>query len=203
MIIETLLDKTPPNSAVIGLHGYTGDEHVLKPVIIGIKSHHTKWFIPRAPYKNLNGQGNTWFTGNDSDGWKFQDSFDLLNELLTQILSEGFPKEKIFILGFSQGACLAMDFMVRMSFPIGGIIPIAGFIKYSERFKHDATNQSKNTPVHLFHGEKDHIVPFNESENSMELFSSLGYDVSLTPYKAKHKISTRIMQSIRFILEKE
>lgn len=203
MIIESFLEKTPPNSAVIGLHGYTGDEHVLKPILTGINSHHTKWYLPRAPYKNQNGNGNTWFIGNDTDGWQFQKSFDLLNELLNQVIKEGFPKEKVFILGFSQGACLVMEFMVRLPFSIGGIIPIAGFIKFSERFKQDATHQSKNTPVHLFHGENDQIVPFNESEKSSKLFSLLGYDVTLTPYQAKHKISTRIMKNIRNIIEND
>ena len=35
----------------------------------------------------------------------------------------------MYLLGFSQGACLAMEFMIRQEFSLGGIIPISGFIK--------------------------------------------------------------------------
>ena len=76
--------------------------------------------------------------GNEETGWKYQKSFNILTDVVQDLNNEGFTNSDIFIISFSQGACLAMEFMIRQSFSLGGIIPIAGFIRYKKRVKQDA-----------------------------------------------------------------
>jgi len=124
-----------------------------------------------------------------------------MNALFLQIKNEGFPEKNIYVLGFSQGACLAMEYMIRLPFSIGGIIPIAGFIHSSNQFEKQATNESKGTPVFLFHGLNDNIVPYHESEKAHQLFTTLGYNSNLMTYRAKHKIPVTVLQNIKHIIE--
>ena len=63
------------------------------------------------------------------------------------------------MIGFSQGACLAIDFALRLKFSIGGIVAIAGFIKFKERFLEEASKESGDTPILLMHGNQDDIIP--------------------------------------------
>ncbi len=35
---------------VIGLHGWTGDEHSLNPISMGVMLHNSLWIFPRAPF---------------------------------------------------------------------------------------------------------------------------------------------------------
>ena len=104
------------------------------------------------------------------------------------MVDQGFKYDEIFILGFSQGACLAMEWIIRQPFSAGGVIPIAGFIKYKDRFKIDATLESKGTQILLIHGDKDEIIDPEESEKALELFQSLDYKVNLHILSAGHKI---------------
>ena len=92
------------------------------------------------------------------------------------------------MLGFSQGACLAMEFMIKQGFSIGGIIPNSGFIKNISYFNRAENILSKDTAVLLFHGEKDHIISAKESRIAFELFMGLGYKTDLYIFKWGHKI---------------
>ncbi len=45
------------------------------------------------------------------------------------------------------GASLAMEYTLRLSYPIAGIIAIAGFIKDKDQLASDATLESRKTPI--------------------------------------------------------
>ena len=159
----------------------------MEPVAKSLRLPDTKWVIPQAPYQS-DKSGFTWFDGNDETGWKYKDSFKIINSLIQDLVDQGFKYDEIFLLGFSQGACLAMEWIIRQPFSIGGSIHIAGFIKYKDRFKIDATLESKETQILLIHGDKDEIIHPEESEKALKLFQSLGYNVNLHILSAGHKI---------------
>ena len=92
------------------------------------------------------------------------------------------------MLGFSQGACLAMEFIIKQEFSIGGIIPISGFIKHKSYFKEEEDILSKDTAVLLIHGKKDHIINSRESRIAFKLFMDLGYETDLYIFNGGHKI---------------
>ena len=187
MILNTFSTSDSPRKAVIAIHGWTGDVSSMEPVAKSLRLPDTKWVFPQAPYKS-DKSGYTWFDGNDETGWKYKDSFITIHSLIQDLVDQGFKHDEIFLLGFSQGACLAMEWMIRQPFSIGGVIPIAGFIKYKDRFKIDATLESKGTQILLIHGDKDEIIHPEESEKALKLFQSLGYNVNLHILSAGHKI---------------
>ena len=187
MILNTFSTSDSPRKVVIAIHGWTGDISSMEPVAKSLRLPDTKWVIPQAPYKS-DKSGFTWFDGNDESGWKYKDSFITINSLIHDLINQGFKYDEIFLLGFSQGACLAMEWIIRQPFSIGGAIPIAGFIKYKDRFKIDATLESIGTQVLLIHGDKDEIIHPEESEKALKLFQSLDYEVNLHILSAGHKI---------------
>ena len=187
MILNTFSTSDSPRKAVIAIHGWTGDVSSMEPVARSLGLPDTKWLFPQAPYKS-DKSGYTWFDGNDETGWKYKDSFIIINSLIQDLVDQGFKYDEIFLLGFSQGACRAMEWIIRQSFSIGGAIPIAGFIKYKDRFKIDATLESKGTQILLIHGDKDEIIHPEESEKALKKFQSLGYEVNLHILSAGHKI---------------
>lgn len=107
---------------------------------------------------------------------------------MDRIREDGISNDSIFILGFSMGASLAVEFGLRLKYPIGGIIPIAGFIKNKDQLTADATDESRKTPVLILHGDKDDIVPIESGEKAYNLLSKLEYCVRLETYAAGHKI---------------
>jgi phospholipase/carboxylesterase len=118
------------------------------------------------------------------------------------INKNGFPKSKIFLLGFSQGACLAMEFIIRQKFSIGGIIPIAGFIGKKDKFKNSIVDGSQNTPVLLIHGRKDEMVLPVESKIALKLLLDAGYEVKLETLSVGHKIPLQAKGFIKSFINK-
>lgn len=188
LVTQTLSTSEKPNKAIIGIHGWTGDEYVFEPVAKLLKIKDAQWHFPRAPYKADSQKGNSWFGGNDKDGWEFDKTFDGMNNLLSEIQTSGYKNSNIFLIGFSQGACLAIDFALRLPFPIGGIIPIAGFIKFKTQLLNDATIESINTPILLMHGNKDEIIPIKAGRTANEILLDRGHPIYFETYDSHHKI---------------
>ena len=187
MIVRSFSSSESPGKVLIALHGWTGNVSSMEPVVNAWELDDVKWVLAQAPYIAADG-GFTWFDGNEDLGWKYQDSFDILSKLISELNDQGFPNHAIYILGFSQGACLSMEFMIRQTFSLGGIIPIAGFIRYKERFKQDVLNESRNTRVLLLHGDKDEVILPEQSQMSFELFKGEGFETQLHILAARHKV---------------
>ena len=196
LVTRTYASSDTPDKAIIAIHGWKGDEYVFEQVAKLINLENSEWFFPRAPYKADSGNGNSWFGGNDEAGWEFDKTFDGMNNLINKIQKKGYSPSKIFLIGFSQGACLAIDFALRLPFSIGGIVAIAGFIKFKERFLEEASNESSDTPILLMHGNQDDIIPIKAGETAYNILLERGYPIHFERYNAKHKIPLKKMNLI-------
>ena len=196
LVTRTYTTSDSPDKAIIALHGWKGDEYVFEQVAKLIKLENSEWFFPRAPYKADSGEGNSWFGGNDETGWKFDKTFDGMNDLINKIQKRGYSSKKIFLIGFSQGACLAIDFALRLQFSIGGIVAIAGFIKFKERFVEEVSKESCDTPILLMHGNQDNIIPIKAGKTAYNILHERGYPIYFESYNAKHKIPLKKMSLI-------
>ena len=187
--------------AIIAIHGWKGNRSSMEHVANALNMKYAHWTFIQGPYV-VSDNEYSWFDGNEKEGWRYQESFDLLHHAILNLNKSGFPNSKIFLLGFSQGACLAMEFIIRQEFSLGGIIPIAGFIGKKDRFKNDIVEGAQDTPVLLIHGSRDEMVLPAESEIAFELFSDAGFKVQLQTLPVGHKIPLQKKDIIeKFILE--
>ena len=187
--------------AIIAIHGWKGNRSSMEHVANALNMKYAHWTFIQGPYV-VSDNEYSWFDGNEKEGWRYQESFDLLHHAILNLNKSGFPNSKIFLLGFSQGACLAMEFIIRQKFSLGGIIPIAGFIGKKDRFKSDLADGTSDTPVLLIHGSRDEMVLPTESEIAFELFSDAGFKVQLQTPPVGHKIPLQTKDIIeKFILE--
>ena len=188
--------------AIIAVHGWKGNRSSMEHVANALNMKYAHWTFIQGPYV-VSDNEYSWFDGNEKEGWRYQESFDLLHHAILNLNKGGFPNSKIFLLGFSQGACLAMEFIIRQEFSLGGIIPIAGFIGKKDRFKNDIVDGAQDTPVLLIHGSRDEMVLPEESEIAFELFSDAGFKVQLQTLPVGHKIPLQKKDIIeKFISEK-
>ena len=187
--------------AIIAIHGWKGNRSSMEHVANALNIKYAQWTFIQGPYAAGDNK-YSWFERNEREGWKYQESFDLLHKTILDINQNGFPKSKIFLLGFSQGACLAMEFIIRQKFSIGGIIPIAGFIVEKDKFKNGMVDGSQNTPVLLIHGSKDEMVLPVESKIALKLFFDSGYKVKLETLSVGHKIPIQAKSLIENFINK-
>ena len=184
------------NQIIIAIHGWTGNVNSLKYLSKQWQFAETNWIFIEGPY-GAKPNGFSWFKGNDEDGWEYDESFNILNHTIRSLVEDGYQHKHIYILGFSQGACLAMEFMIRQKFSIGGIIPISGFIKNKSYFKDSKNISSFDTQILLLHGEKDNIINAKESRIAFKIFVDLGYKTDIHFFKGGHKIPLKAKKIIQ------
>ncbi|NOZ75859.1 MAG: hypothetical protein GXO90_10905 [FCB group bacterium] len=199
--IKTYEPKGVVNRAVIGLHGYTGNDHSLVPIAVGSRCRNTRWYFPEAPHDLQDREGKTWFIKDASGEWNLTSAFSIVEETLHRSQADGIPVEKTVILGFSQGACLALEFGLRSPDHFGGLIPIAGFIKDPERLAAQLSPANATTPILIIQGEKDTIVPPEKAREVGSFLERQNRPVRIIWHSAGHKIPVKALREIKDFVE--
>jgi phospholipase/carboxylesterase len=113
-----------------------------------------------------------------------------IDHLVEQIEADGIGADKIYFLGFSQGACLTLEYVGRNAKRYGGAVAFTGGLigqrLITERYKGDFNC----TPILITTGDHDPHVPLSRVEESAEILRGLGANVTLRVYPGKpHSIS--------------
>ena len=185
-----------PEKIVIGLHGWSGNEHSLKPVTIGIQSNVIMWHLLRAPYKIQRSKGYSWNLKSHEEQNVDERSIRIISSHIEDLINNGANSQNIFLLGFSQGAFMALHTALQSQYDLGGVISIAGFLSKSALPK-NIMNRIPSTPILLLHGKNDNIVPFTSSENIYSFLQNRGIKSELVLYNAGHKLNISAIKSIR------
>lgn len=169
------------DAAMIMIHGRGASA----PSILELASHFEtdKKITYRAPQAN----GHTWYpysfmapTSQNEPGLSsgLQKIFDIIEELE----SEGISKEHIYLLGFSQGACLASEFIARHPAKYAGLIALSGGV-IGDSVDFDQYNGDLHeTPAFLGCSDVDPHIPKERVNETEEVLKKLGARVTKKLY---------------------
>jgi phospholipase/carboxylesterase len=128
-------------------------------------------------------------------------ALDLLGAVVDDVVAAGIGKEKIFFLGFSQGACLTLEFAARNAARYGGVAAFTGGLIgdkiYTENYKGDFGGM----PVFIGTGDHDPHVPLQRVEASVAMLRQMHADVTERVYPGRpHTIlADEIAQAARVV----
>jgi phospholipase/carboxylesterase len=113
----------------------------------------------------------------------------------------GIASEKIVIAGFSQGACLATEFVGRNPRRYGALLAFTGGLIGPPGAPFTLTGDLAGTPVLLSSGDPDPHVPWARVEQSAQLLAEIGASISLRRYPGRpHTILAEEIDSARELL---
>jgi predicted esterase len=101
-----------------------------------------------------------------------------LERLVADVEARGIRRERMMLLGFSQGACLAAEFAVRQAARYGGIIIYSGGLIGAPGTTWDYPGSFAGTPVFLGCSDADAHVPKARVDESAEVFARMGAQVT-------------------------
>ncbi len=173
-----------PKSLVVFLHGYGADGADLLGLADALAPHlpDTAFVapdaaerIPAAPF------GLQWFAIPRFDGASeevaeagLHRSTDDLNDFLDQRLKhENLGPQVLVLIGFSQGAMLALHVAPRRTVKMAGVIAISGQLLMPEKL---ATQATSKPPVLVMHGDEDQVVDFTEMTAACNALFSAGFE---------------------------
>jgi predicted esterase len=127
----------------------------------------------------------------------------VIDRLITDLAVKGIPKERVMLLGFSQGACLASEFAVRNPGRYGGVIALSGgLIGPPGTTWNEKAGTFSGTPVFLGCSDIDPHIPKARVDESAGVFTRMGALVSERIYPGMgHQVNEEELAFARSVME--
>jgi phospholipase/carboxylesterase len=138
-------------------------------------------FAILAPQAN----GNTWypfgFMASDEGNFvALESSLRQIDDAIAELIGAGISSEHIYLLGFSQGACLSLEYAARNSRKWGGIIAFTGGLIGEQLKPERYSGDLEGTPIFIGSSNRDFHVPAKRIQESASLLRELGARVTVT-----------------------
>lgn len=174
--------KRPPHQLVVLCHGVGADGHDLID-LAPTWSHalpDALFVAPDAPQRYDQGPtGRQWFSLQDRtpavlDAAARQAAPLLLAYIDAELAQAGLPPDAVAMMGFSQGAMMALHAGLRRRPPPCGILAYSGALLDTPGLAAECTG---HPPVLLVHGQEDDVVPFARAGAAESALVRLGIPV--------------------------
>jgi phospholipase/carboxylesterase len=174
------------------LHGWGADADDLLDLAEVLVEPTVSVVALQAPLPHPGGSGRQWYDLQQPNWPELPAARANLLERLGALASE-VPLEQTVVLGFSQGAAMALDVATA-----GEGLPLAGLISCSG-YPHPAWEPGlqANKTILLTHGEQDPVVPYGASEVLQEQLRRSGIGAELIGFAGGHTIDSSLFPALR------
>lgn len=180
--LDTLVTAGQPlqgaDAALILIHGRGATAQSIVPLADALDAHDFAVLAPTA-------HANRWYPypfmapkeNNEPD---LSSALSLIGELVDRVNAAGIPTARIIIAGFSQGACLASEFVALHPQRYGGLLVFSGGMIGTgpDLSGDDYQGSLKGTPVFIGCSDVDGHVPLARVQQTTAVLSALGADVT-------------------------
>ena len=187
--------------ALVAIHGWQGNRFSMRPIMKSMNIKNICWYFPQAPYPvGKNGDAWSWSYEISEGVWEIDEPKRLLEDFFSELFTK-FTSKNVYVIGFSQGGLVCLDFVLFLNKSLGGVFSIAGFLRQPKAELKRFHASQKNTPILISHGKNDDQVPTRASENAYQLLKKQGANVELHLYNGKHKIGVESIRKIKEIIQ--
>jgi predicted esterase len=109
-------------------------------------------------------------------------SLGVIEGILAHLAAGGLDVERTILLGFSQGACLSLEFAARNPRRYGGVVGLSGGLIGPDGLARDGSGSLDGTPVFLGCSDVDPWIGIERVRFSADFLEKLGGDVDLRVY---------------------
>lgn len=160
---------------ILGLHTLLAPDDAL---LLAPQANHNSWY----PYS---------FMKPESENQPAIDSgVQVLEMTLKKAQELGVPPEKTFWIGFSQGACLTLEFAARNAQKLGGIVAFTGGLIGDTIDSKRYDGDFGQTPVLITTGNPDPHVPVLRVEETAAIYQKMNAAVETEIFENKPHIIT-------------
>jgi predicted esterase len=186
-------------AAVILVHGRGATAESMLPLADAFGRADIAYLAPRAA-------ANTWypypFTAPlaANEPW-LSSGLAVLDALIDRLSNEGFPPQRVGLLGFSQGACLATEFAARNARRYGCVIGFSGGLIGPPGTPRDYPGSFDGTPVFLGCSDIDPHIPLERVQETTAVLSALGATVDERIYRGMgHTVNEDEIEAAKALL---
>lgn len=187
------------DAAVLLVHGRGGSPEGMAELVRVLARPGTAWLAPRAA-------GGSWYPHSflaplaRNQPW-LDSALRTLARAVDALREEGIDPDRILLLGFSQGACLATEFAARNARRWGGLAALSGGLIGPPGTRRDYPGAMDGTPAFLGCGDPDPHIPRERVEETGDVLAALGAATDVRIYPGLgHAVNAEEIEAVRAML---
>ena len=190
--------------ALVLVHGRGGSAEGMLPIARAAKASHAALIAPVA-------HANSWYPQrflapvSANEPW-LSSALESVDRAVRMATEAGIPQDRIVLVGFSQGACLSLEYTARAAAQgahFGGVVAMAGALIGDPTVPRHDHGSLHGTPVVLACGDADAHIPEALVRSSATAFEQLGAAVDLRIYEGLgHDITGDQIEALATIVER-
>lgn len=172
------IDET--DKVLIMIHGRGGSAED----ILSLAAHlNTKDYALLAPQAT----NNTWYptsflaAPSVNEPW-LSSALQIIDEVVGDVLTKGISKDNIFLAGFSQGACLTLEYVTRNAAKYGGVVAFTGGLIGDKIYYENYSGDFEGTPIFIGTSDPDPHVPVSRVNETTGILESMNAKVTTKIY---------------------
>jgi predicted esterase len=186
--------------AVILLHGRGGTAEDILSLAEAMNLPQLMYLVPQAA-------GNSWYPNSflaplaSNQPW-LMSALNKVAAVLQFAKGAGFAADRVVVGGFSQGACLSTEFVATHPMRYAGLIAFTGGLIGPSGADLSHTGDLAGTPAFFGSGDPDPHVPWQRVQQSAEILSAMGAEVTVRRYEGRgHTVSRDELDLARQLLQ--
>lgn len=167
-------------AAMVMVHGRNATAESILTLVLAIDTPGFAYLAPQAA-------GGTWYPNSflapiPSNEPGISSGLAAIEDLLEKIVAAGIPLEKTMLLGFSQGACLSLEFAARHARRYGGVASLSGGLIGPGDTPRNYSGSFASTPIFLGCSDVDFHIPAARVIESAEVLKNMDALVTMRLY---------------------
>lgn len=168
------------------LHGQGGSAQDLQPLPNELGIPDVNYLLLDAP--DPFHAGFRWFNWEGDPLADITRSRGLLAEVFATTESAGYAPDQTFLLGFSQGCLMTLEFGARHTRRLAGYVGISGFILDPTSLLRDLNPEVNAGDWLVTHGTADEMLPVEDTRAQIQTLLDGGFKIDYREYAKAHSI---------------
>jgi len=178
-IVEAGQDLRTARAAMILLHGRGASAEDIMTIASEVQQPGWAYLAPQAA-------GNTWYPNPftaplESNEPHLSAAMETIARVVERVEAR-IPAQRVVLLGFSQGACLTLEWAARNARRYGGVVGLSGGLIGPDGTPRDYPGNFDGTPVFLGCSDIDPHIPMRRVVETGEVLKGMGADVTVRFY---------------------
>ncbi|GAC1661891.1 MAG: dienelactone hydrolase family protein [Candidatus Dormibacteraceae bacterium] len=185
-------------AAMILVHGRGATAEDILTVATAVMHPGFAYLAPQA-------EGNAWFpypfmTPLEKNEPYLSAALGVIESLLAKVEAT-ISAQHVILLGFSQGACLTLEFAARHARRYGGVVGLSGGLIGPADTPRDYAGSFDSTPVFLGCSDVDPHIPKERVQETADVFKRMGAEVTIRLYPGMgHTVNQEEIEAVREIV---
>lgn len=168
------------SKALILLHGRGGSAEDILSLANYLQVNDFALIAPQAT-------NNTWYPYSfmmpqeSNEPW-LSSALEVVKNVFNDIIKTGINAENIYLAGFSQGACLTLEFAARNAQQLGGVIAFSGGLIGQEINRNNYQKDFQQTPIFIGCSDVDPHIPLKRVHESEAILQEMNAMVTAKIY---------------------